>query len=163
MVKHLHFGLVCPKDIVQEVLRLLLATLPNMPYLSNFPIALSWTSSFHTLTEASRVWGVALGCFVIFGWICHISVFMGVTSKKCTYLKYYSDSCRYKQNMVKLFFISSSLLSFYSLVSLADHAIHNCIIAYFNVLRVSVCHECPLSLFLITSSWMIPSSFLWKQ
>jgi len=79
MVKHLHFGLICPKDIVLEVLvfvemqlckpkpcshvflarrGFLLETLTNIPYLCHlFLIVLSWTLIFNMLIEACRVWG----------------------------------------------------------------------------------------------------------
>ena len=84
-LEHLHCGLMCPKDIVPEVLRfvqmqlyqpklcrhvlfrekrLSAATLPNKPYLFSL-IVLSWTLTFNMLTEACRVWDVAHLLFAV--------------------------------------------------------------------------------------------------
>jgi len=48
------------------------ATLPNKPYLfSLFLTVLSWTLTFNMITEACRVWDVALGVFLHFLWALH--------------------------------------------------------------------------------------------
>ncbi len=82
MVKHLHFGLICSKDIVLEVLWFVqmqlckpkpcchafldrrgffLASLPNMSYLSHiFLTVLLWILSFNMLTEACGACGEVL-------------------------------------------------------------------------------------------------------
>ena len=81
----------------QKEKRLSVATLPNQPSLfSLFLIVLSWTLTFNMLTEACRVWDVALGFFVvslsiaqsphILGWNCWCSTpgKIGQTSKRTT-------------------------------------------------------------------------------
>jgi len=79
IVKHLHFGLVCPKDFVPDVLRFVQMQLckpkPWQPspgnsskhaiLVSSFSNCMPWTLTIYMLTEACRVWGVATGCFAI--------------------------------------------------------------------------------------------------
>jgi len=75
MAKHLHFGLVCPNNIVlwfvqmqlcKPIRGFLMITLPKKPYLFSFLlIVLSWTLTFNMLTEACRVWDEALGFFAV--------------------------------------------------------------------------------------------------